>query len=62
MGAVVVYRIFWLSLDALFALFRISVTVAIIITIFTLRIPSKRKYHQCGVSGHAAGNWGAMRR
>ena len=41
--AVVVYRIFGLSLDAIFALFRIPVTVAIII--LTLRIQFKRKYH-----------------
>jgi hypothetical protein len=41
--AVVVYRIFGLSLDALFALFRVLVTSVIVI--LTLRIPFKRRYH-----------------
>ena len=41
--AVVVYRIFGLSLDAIFALVRLVITPVIII--LTLRIPFKRKYH-----------------
>jgi hypothetical protein len=41
--AVAVYRISGLSLDAIFALFRIVVTSVIIV--LTIRIPFKRKYH-----------------
>jgi len=54
--AVVVYRIFGLSLDALFALFRVIVTAAIII--LTLRIPFKRKYHWAFLAWNFAFLWG----
>jgi hypothetical protein len=56
LDAVVVYRIFGLSLDALFALFRVFVTGAIVI--LTLRIPFKRKYHWAFLAWNIAYLWG----
>jgi hypothetical protein len=54
--AVAVYRVFGLSLDALFALFRVVVTAAIVI--FTLRIPFKRNYHWAFLAWNFSFLWG----
>jgi Protein of unknown function (DUF835) len=54
--AVVVYRIFGLSLDALFALVRVVITPVIII--LTLRIPFKRKHHWAFLVTNIVFIWG----
>ena len=56
LDAVVVYRIFGLSLDAIFALVREFVTSVIII--LTLRIPFKRNYHWAFLVVNIAFLWG----
>ena len=58
LDAVVVYRIFGLSLDALFAFVRVLATCAVIYLI--VRVPFKRKYHWAFLALNVSYLWGTF--